>query len=173
MVVDELNRSLARELSYEVELWRWEVDASPGLHLEGPQGLIDDGMRMEDADLVIGIFWNRLGTPVPEAESGTAHELRRAWSQWRTAGRPQVFVYFCERKVRLKTVTEAAQLHALFRFREAIPAEQMRWQYATTMDFERDVRQHLTRYLLRLARPMIDIASGELGRTTVPQDTWD
>lgn len=173
MVIDELNRGLAPELGYEIELWRWEVDASPGLHLQGPQGLIDDDMRMDDADVVVGIFWNRLGRPVPDAESGTAHELRQAWSLWRSSGRPQVFVYFCQRRVRLTTVAEAAQLHALFTFREAMPAEQMRWDYATMMDFERDVRQHLTRHLLRLARSIVDIASGELGRSILRQDTWD
>jgi hypothetical protein len=173
MVIDELNHGLAPELGLQVRLWRWEADASPGLHLQGPQGLIDDDMRMEHADVVIGIFWNRLGTPLPDAESGTAHELRRAWDLWRTTGRPQVFVYFCERRARLKTTSEAAQLHALFSFQEAMPPEQMRWHYETMTTFERDVRQHLTRHLLKLARPVIEIVSAELSLKSLRQDAWD
>ena len=172
MVVEELNRGLAPEIGFEVKLWRWETDASPGLHLRGPQGLIDDEMELEHADVVIGVFWNRLGTPLPNAESGTAHELRRAWNLWRTSGRPQVLVYFCERRVRLKTTSDAAQLHALFEFREAMPAEQMRWQYETMTGFEREVRQHLTRHLLRLAKPVIEIASEARALENVLQPVW-
>lgn len=151
-VVEELNGRLAFELGFELRLWRWETDASPGLHLKGPQGLIDDAMALEDADVVVGIFWNRLGTPTQTAKSGTAHELLRAWELWRKTGRPQVFVYFGERKARLKTTSEAAQLLALFEFRDAMPPEQMRWQYGTLHDFEREVRQHLTSHIMKLAR---------------------
>ncbi len=172
-VIEELNRGLAPELGLALKLWRWETDASPGLHFLGPQGLIDEDMRLESADLVVGIFWNRLGTPVFDAESGTAHELHRAWNLWSKTGRPQVFVYFCERRARLKTAAEAAQLQALFTFREAIPAEQMRWQYESVTSFERDVRQHLTRYLLKLARPAIEILREEVAVTTVRESTWD
>ena len=69
-------------------VWRWETDARPGRHLEGPQGLIDERMEIGDADVVIGIFWKRFGTPTADAASGTEHELRRAWAAWREHGRP-------------------------------------------------------------------------------------
>ena len=51
------------------DLWRWESDAHPGLHLEGPQGLIDDAMQIEDADVVVGIFWKR---SAPDSEGAQA-----------------------------------------------------------------------------------------------------
>jgi hypothetical protein len=35
MVVDELDRGVARERGCRLSLWRWETDAHPGLHLEG------------------------------------------------------------------------------------------------------------------------------------------
>lgn len=172
-VVDELNRSLAPELGLVLRLWRWETDASPGLHLLGPQGAIDEAMVMESADVVVGIFWNRLGTPVSDADSGTAHELRRAWELWSTSGRPQVFLYFCERRSRLKTAAEAAQLESLFAFREALPREQLYWAYDSVTSFEREVRQHLTRYMLKQARPAIEILRGKAAVTGVRESTWD
>lgn len=156
VVIEELNRNLAREMGFELRLWRWETDASPGLHLEGTQGLIDEAMRMEDADVVVGIFLNRLGTPTRSAGSGTAHELRRAWDLWKNHGRPQVFVYYCQRKTRLRTSAEAAQLLALLKFREATPSEQLWWEYDTATAFERDVRQHISGYLHKLAKPPAD-----------------
>ncbi|MDX6720116.1 MAG: hypothetical protein QOJ63_2370, partial [Solirubrobacteraceae bacterium] len=42
--VDELNRGVASHRGCRLSLWRWEVDARPGMHLDGPQGLIDEGM---------------------------------------------------------------------------------------------------------------------------------
>jgi hypothetical protein len=96
-VVDELNRGVARDRGCRLSLWRWEIDARPGMHLEGPQGLIDELMEIQDADVVVGVFWKRFGTPTGAADSGTEHELRRAWDAWQQQGRPEVMVYFCTR----------------------------------------------------------------------------
>src|SRR5450755_4147349 len=77
-VVDELNRRVAADKGCRLSVWRWETDARPGLHLEGPQGLIDERMQIADSDVVIGIFWKRFGTPTGDAQSGTEHELRKS-----------------------------------------------------------------------------------------------
>jgi hypothetical protein len=150
MVVDELNHGVAAACGCRLSLWRWETDAHPGLHLEGPQGLIDDAMRIEDADVVVGIFWKRFGTPTPDAGSGTEHELRRASAAWRERGRPQVMVYFCERRYMPTDAAEAAQQQQVLSFREAMPKEQLWWRYETVADFERTVRKHLTDVVLAL-----------------------
>jgi hypothetical protein len=143
MVIDEINRSIAPRFGRRLLLWRWETDAHPGLHIEGPQGLIDAAMRIEEADVVVGIFWNRFGTPTADSASGTAHELHRAWSSWRQRGRPSVMVYFSERKTRPRNAREASQLQELLRFRESMPKEQFWWAYEKPIDFERAVRLHL------------------------------
>jgi hypothetical protein len=107
LVVDELNRRVAPSHGCRLSVWRWETDARPGLHLEGPQGLIDERMAIDDADIVVGIFWKRFGTPTRDAGSGTEHELRRAWEAWRQRGRPDVMVYFCRREAAPATSAEA------------------------------------------------------------------
>jgi tetratricopeptide (TPR) repeat protein len=147
-IVDELNRRLAPAHGYQLSLWRWETDAHPGLHLEGPQGLIDVAMRIEDADVVVGIFWKRFGTPTAGAGSGTAHELQRAWSVWRETGRPQVMVYFCQRPYMPQSSAETVQQKQVLSFRETMPEHQLWWTYTTTEDFERAVREHLTAFIL-------------------------
>src|SRR5262249_36578280 len=40
-VVEELNNGIAKDRHIRLELARWETDIYPGLHLDGPQGLID------------------------------------------------------------------------------------------------------------------------------------
>jgi hypothetical protein len=77
-IVDELDHGIAGEHGLRLELARWETDAYPGFHPPGPQGLIDALLRIEDCDILIGLFWKRFGTPMPDANSGTEHEFRRA-----------------------------------------------------------------------------------------------
>jgi hypothetical protein len=87
-VVEELNRGVARHQGLRLELYRWETDAHPGFHPEGPQGLIDDVLRISDCDLLLGIFWKRFGTPVKDGASGTEHEFQVAYEAWKkTDGR--------------------------------------------------------------------------------------
>jgi len=37
-VVDELNRGVAADRGCRLSLWRWEVDARPGMHLRARRG---------------------------------------------------------------------------------------------------------------------------------------
>jgi hypothetical protein len=49
---------------------------------------------VRDCDLVIAIFWTRLGTKTPRADSGTVEEI----SEHANAGKPAL-VYFSSRNV--------------------------------------------------------------------------
>ncbi len=82
-VVEELNRGVAADRGLRLEVIRWETDAYPGFHPEGPQGLIDPILRIEDSDILIGIFWKRFGTPTKDARSGAEHEIREAYEAWK------------------------------------------------------------------------------------------
>ncbi|MGI9099644.1 MAG: hypothetical protein ACR2H2_14335 [Solirubrobacteraceae bacterium] len=136
-VVDELNRGVAADRGCRLSLWRWETDARPGMHLQGSQELIDELMDIEDADVVVGVFWKRFGTPTGEAASGTEHELRRAWSAWQERGRPEVMVYFCARAYAPKSPDELAQWQRVLEFQRDLPSEQFAWRYESVGQFER------------------------------------
>ena len=129
-MVDELNHRVARSHGCQLSLWRWETDARSGMHIAGPQGLIDERMQIGDADIAIGIFWKRFGTPTGDAQSGTEHELRRAWDAWRNNKRPDVMVYFCQRPWFPADAAESDQLHRVMTFRGELPEEQLWWSYA-------------------------------------------
>ncbi|MGO9971563.1 MAG: hypothetical protein ACLP01_01775 [Solirubrobacteraceae bacterium] len=151
LVVDELNGQVARSHGCQLSLWRWETDARSGMHIAGPQGLIDERMEIGDSDIAIGIFWKRFGTPTGDAQSGTEHELRRAWDAWRESNRPDVMVYFCERSATPANSAEAEQWQRVLKFREELPEEQLWWPYTTPVEFERLVRAHLQDVILRRA----------------------
>jgi len=150
-IVDELNLHVAPAAGCRLSLWRWETDAWPALHLEGPQGVIDEQMDIATADLVIGIFWKRFGTPTREAGSGTVHELQRAWAAWQERGGPQVMVYFSSRAYAPKSTGEIEQWGKVLAFREQMPEEQLWWSYGSPKDFEKLARTHITGWLTSLA----------------------
>lgn len=70
----------------------WETHAAPDLSGRA-QGLINKRL-LEKCDLLVGVFWTRLGTPTGEHESGTVEEIKGHIS----AGRPAM-VYFSSRPI--------------------------------------------------------------------------
>lgn len=87
----------------------WELDATP-IFGANPQAIIDDQI-VDDADIVLALIWHRLGTPTPEAESGTVHEIKRSVA----AGKP-VYVFFSLESVPHDVST--AQLDAARQFKD-------------------------------------------------------
>ncbi len=147
-VVEDLNRGIVKHHGYRLEIWRWETDARPGMHLQGPQGHIDEQMKLENAAIVVGMFWKRFGTPTLGAGSGTEHELRRAWALWEKNHTPEVIVYFCARSYNPKSLEELDQHKKVMEFREDMPKEQFWWPYKTPANFEQLFRRHLTDWFL-------------------------
>jgi tetratricopeptide (TPR) repeat protein len=148
-VVEELNRTVAADRALVLSLWRWETDAHPAMSFDGPQGVIDELMDIEHADFVVGVFWKRFGTPTGQANSGTEHELRRAWAAWKERGYPQVMVYFCTRPYMPRTSDETAQWGRVLDFQRELPEQQLWWTYVKPQQFNDLLREHLTRYILR------------------------
>lgn len=86
----------------------WETDSVPewGDH---PQAILNRQL-VDSSDLLIGIFWTRLGTPTATAESGTVEEIER----FAASGRP-VLLYFCRKSVGIAEI-DAGQLTSLREF---------------------------------------------------------
>ena len=115
-VVEDLNTGIAADRGLRLEVIQWETDTHPGFHPEGPQGLIDGILHIEDCDVVIGIFWKRFGTPIKEGATGTEHEIRRAYEAWEKQKRPQVMVYFNQKASTPQSEEEANQWAKVLKF---------------------------------------------------------
>jgi tetratricopeptide (TPR) repeat protein len=147
-VLDIANELLHGDV--QMEVWFWRTEGRPGMHVDGAQGLADEQMRISEADLVVGVFWGRLGTPVSGDESGTAHELRRAVEAWRERRKPEIFLYFCNRPQPMSALrdrTNLRQLTALSQFREALPKEVVHRDFETQEGLRSDFNRHLGRWL--------------------------
>jgi hypothetical protein len=146
-VIEELNRSIAADRGLRLELARWETDAYPGFHAEGPQGLIDPILRIDACDVLIGIFWKRFGTPVSDARSGTEHEFRLGYEAWKRTGRPQIMVYFKQQPYTPRSRDETDQWGQVLDFQRNFPKEGLWRPYRGRAQFEPLVRNHLTQFL--------------------------
>jgi hypothetical protein len=146
-VIEELNRSVAADRELRLELSRWETDAYPGFHPEGPQGLIDPIIQITDCDLLIGIFWKKFGTPTADGQTGTEHEINLAINAWKEKGSPQVFVYFSQKPYSPQSTSEGVQWTQVLGFREKFHAEGLWWPYNDEKHFEYIVRNHLNNFI--------------------------
>jgi formylglycine-generating enzyme required for sulfatase activity len=154
-VIEELNRGIAQDRNLLLELSRWETDAYPGFHAEGPQGLIDPILKIEDCDILLGVFWKRFGTPTKDALSGTEHEIRMAIEGWKKHQRPQIMIYFKEAEFIPKDREEWKQYDLVLKFRDGFPKEGLYWPFKGVPEFEKPARNHLSN-LIRSKYPLID-----------------
>lgn len=70
----------------------WETHSSPELSGR-PQELINSRI-LRDCDLLVGVFWTRLGTPTGKSQSGTVEEIEEHIA----AGKPAM-IYFSSKPV--------------------------------------------------------------------------
>jgi hypothetical protein len=143
----ELERSIVREV---VADWNaanapaagkilqpvgWETHSAPEMG-DRPQSIINKQV-LEKSDLLVAIFWTRLGTPTGVAPSGTVEEIEEHIK----AGKPAM-IYFSNAPVRLDSVDEE-QYKALRDFRNECQRRGLIETYETQTDFRNKFARHL------------------------------
>jgi uncharacterized protein DUF4062 len=97
--VREWNVNHRKNRNIMLEPVRWETHSYPAMG-ERPQGILNNQI-VKDADLMIGIFGSRMGTPTGTAPSGICEEIEEV----RKTGR-HVALYFSDAPVARKALTE-------------------------------------------------------------------
>jgi hypothetical protein len=144
-IIQNVNRLVAKNLGLGLQALRWETDTYPGFHPDGPQALIDSLLNIEDCDILIGIFWKRIGTPIKEkGRTGTAHEFYKAHKAWKKNGKPHIMLYFKH----FKRLEESEQQTKVLNFKGKISKlKGLYWEYRQLPEFEIITLQHLLQYL--------------------------
>ena len=145
-VVESLNRTLGKMFDVVIELWRWEADAPPAAG--EPQALINP--ELDEADIVVVIFWNRFGTYTQTGATGTEEEVVRSMERWKRIGRPQVMMYFCQR-LSLLDRDALRQRDKVLAFRERVESLALTVDYEEISEFEWRVRDDLFITIVKLA----------------------
>lgn len=121
---------------------RWETHTAPALG-ERPQENINREV-VDRADLLIGIFWTRIGSPTGEFTSGTIEEIDRAGR----SGKP-VMLYFSQIKVDPSTL-DLEQLSALQKFRSATYPQGLVEHYSSLVEFREKLARQLEMQVRKL-----------------------
>lgn len=121
----------------------WEMNATPELG-DRPQAIINKQL-VSQADILIGVFWTRLGTPTGTSESGTAEEIHEI----EDAGK-QVILYFSEREADVSRVdpTELTRLRA---FKGDLYQRGLVGSFSSVEDFRTKLTADLTKAVTKLA----------------------
>lgn len=155
-VIEELNAEF-EGAGCILRLYRWETDAFPGFHASGPQGQVDQALNIENCDILIGIFWKRFGTAVPDAASGTEHEFKIAYERWKASGgvRPRIMLYFRNEPFFPRSSEENEQMGRVLAFRKMHEQEALFCEFGGEIDFERAVRRHLRQSVNAIVAPPV------------------
>lgn len=113
----------------------WETHSSPELG-ERAQELINSRV-LKDCDLLIGVFWTRLGTPTGKSESGTVEEIEEHIK----AGKPAM-IYFSSKPVAPQSIDQE-QFSALQKFKAQCKQLGLVEEFDDTIDFKEKVGRHL------------------------------
>lgn len=113
----------------------WETHSSPDLGAPAQEQINE--RILEHCDLLIAVFWTRLGTPTSQAKSGSAEEIQRHVA----SGKPAM-VYFSRAPAALETV-ERPQYNALLEFRSWCATQGLIEYVDNPTDFQWKLRRQL------------------------------
>lgn len=91
-IVHEWNRRFAKRHRFILQPRMWELDAIPSAG-SSAQDSINEQFA-DDCDLLVAVFWHRLGTSTTSYPSGTVEEITR----YTESGKPAI-IYFSSRQV--------------------------------------------------------------------------
>lgn len=113
----------------------WETHSSPELSGR-PQQIINERV-LENADLLVGIFWTRVGSPTGKSISGSVEEIERHLA----AGKPAM-LYFSTAPVVASTL-DREQFDALEKFKEWAKSQGLIEQFDSMDEFRSKFRNQL------------------------------
>lgn len=113
----------------------WDTHSAPELGAR-PQELINSRV-LDQCDLLIGVFWTRIGTPTGEAVSGTVEEIEKHVA----AGKPAM-IYFSSRPAAPETIVPSQYKHVKD-FKDSCGKLGLIESYDSVDDFRRKISKHL------------------------------
>lgn len=133
---------------------RWETHTAPE-YGKRPQEIINKQM-VDHCDLLIGIFWTRIGSPTGVKDSGTLEEIDRV----ATAGKP-IMLYFSKVKKAPDDI-DVEQLAKLREFKKNTYPKALIETYTTQIEFRDKLSKHIEMQLRNLIADDSNGISGKL-----------
>ncbi|RYG99578.1 MAG: hypothetical protein EON58_03435 [Alphaproteobacteria bacterium] len=146
--IDELNNTTAQMEECVFEIIGWETHVHPEFGID-PQAVVNEQMvDMNNFDIVIGMMWNRFGSPTARAESGTQEELHQAIEFKKQTGKPTVMLYFSQEPSTLDA-KGLQQRSKVLDFKESVKSQGIIWDYQDNAELRKLVMAHVSQWLKR------------------------
>jgi hypothetical protein len=139
-VIAEWNAVHAKDRKIALMPLGWETHSTPDMSGR-PQAIIN-GQLLKDTDILVAMFWTRIGSPTGAAKSGTVEEIEE---HIRT-GKP-VMIYFSSVPVRPDSIDDK-QYSALKEFRESLRERGLFEQYESLVDFRSKLARQLAQTII-------------------------
>jgi hypothetical protein len=123
---------------------KWETHSAPEMG-DRPQAILNKRV-LDDADLLIGVFWTRIGSHTGVAESGTVEEVE----EFIRAGKT-VMLYFSRQPIE-PSLIDPDQYQRLQQFREKCRRKGLVEEYSSIQELRQKLERQLT-IKLRHLRP--------------------
>lgn len=105
----------------------WEENVIP--QMGNPQGIINNRI-LKDADILVGIFWSRIGTPTMEYVSGSVEEIEKHTSKGKDA-----MLYFCTKPIPLRDI-DTIQIDKLREYKKDLQSRGITCDFENTDNFK-------------------------------------
>lgn len=139
-VIAEWNAVHAKDRRTVLMAIGWETHSIPDMG-DRPQAIIN-GQLLKDADLLIAVFWTRIGSPTGIARSGTVEEIEEHLQ----TGKPAM-IYFSSAPVRMDSV-DNEQYTALSAFKQSLMSTGLVEEYEDLSEFRRKLARQLTQQVI-------------------------
>lgn len=136
-VIAEWNQRNWEGLNCGLKDKHWDSDAVPSMQARGQQ--VINWELIDNADLLVAIFWQRLGTPTGLHESGTAEEVRRAQARG-----IEVMLYFSDVED-IRADHDPDQRDMLRAFRAKAMQCGLPWAFQSRAEFRKRFGDHLSK----------------------------
>jgi len=145
VVIHEWNAINAEDKKIVLLPIAWETHSSPTMG-DRPQEIINKQV-LNRADLLIAVFWTRVGSPTGKSPSGTIEEIEEHIN----AGKPAM-IYFSSAPVHLESVDQQ-QYTALRQFHDQCKARGLIEEYDSISNFREKLSRQLAHTLIRNFAP--------------------
>lgn len=141
----------------------WETHSAPVMG-DRPQGIINNQV-VRGCDMLIGAFWQRLGSPTGVEESGTVEEVK-----WFLTNKKPVMLYFSKAQADLDNV-DLDQLKKLKDFKASIRDRGIQEDYRNCEELRTKLSRQLTIVMREMnTGPVIDKKAVEAARASTRVD---
>jgi hypothetical protein len=137
----------------------WEYNSIPSMG-DRPQGIINEQV-LKNADILVGIFWTRIGTPTGKAISGSVEEIEEHIE----SGKPTM-LYFSKKPVVPDSI-DAEQYKAVTNLKKEYQTKGLTTDFDSLEDFRTKFQRHLS---MKLNEYEYQIATTYLLQTDLDPD---